>query len=353
MYKETIFKITSVVIIPILFIEILLNILFLYRNEITRFIAVDLRNKVGVVKNKEMWKEYVKANQFEHISHLGHKRLPHKGTYINIDTNRNRHTINPTIKDTSHLKTVWFFGGSTMWGTGAENDSVTIPSLVIQMLNERDEDFDYVGVNFGESGYTSTQSMIQFLISLRTDKPDFIIFLDGVNDCGNSFNSGLADVESQYLIKKYIFENKKDPDYSISKIIFFMRRFGLMDSARNEVHYKENLNLDLKIAEIMTSNWGIVNDICNVQNISFNAYLQPNAFVGDYSKKYTPNSKMKSFYRSTYNNVILKNNKKKYFHDLSNIMPIDYEYFYDGWCHTSSIGNKIIAKSIVSGFDKN
>ena len=295
-----------------------------------------------------MWKEYFEAGNFDHISHVGHKRSPYQGNYVNIDSNRNRHTINPTIKDTSYLKTIWFFGGSTMWGTGAENDSMTIPSLVIQMLNESDNDFSYKGVNYGESGYTSTSSLIQLLISLRDDKPNFIIFLDGVNDCGNSFISGLPDVENNYLTKRYIVENKKDPDYSISKIIYFMKRFGLIKSDRYKIYYKENLNLDQKIAEIITSNWRIVNDLCNIQDISFYAFLQPNALVGDYGKKYSPDSKMKSFYKSTYENVISKNIQKKYFHDLSNIMPIDYKYFYDGWCHTSSVGNAVIAKSIIS-----
>ncbi len=355
MSKETIFKIISIIIIPILFIEIFLNILYLFRQEINPIIRdriATILNKNTDVKIKEMWKEYSKAGKFDHLSHVSHKRSPYKGNYINIDINRNRHTVNPTITDSSLLKTVWFFGGSTMWGTGAENDSVTIPSLVIQMLNESDNNFSYKGINFGESGYTSTSSLIQLLISLRNDKPDFIIFLDGVNDCGNSFTSGLPDVESNYLIKKYIVENKKDPDYSISKIIYFMKRFGLVKSVRHKIYYKENLNLDQKIAEIITSNWGIVNDLCNIQNIGFHAFLQPNALVGDYAKKYTPDSKMKSFYKSTYKNVISKNIKKKYFHDLSNIMPIEYKYFYDGWCHTSSIGNIIIAKSIVSKFNE-
>ena len=355
MSKKTVFKIISVLIIPLLFIEILLNIVYFFRNEINpifRGIAAIKRSQNSDIKINEMWKEYTKVSKFDHVSHVGHKRAPFKGEYININSKRNRRTINPAITDTSFLKTVWFFGGSTMWGTGAENDSVTIPSLVIQMLNESDNDFNYLGVNFGESGYGSTSSLIQLIISLRNDKPDFIIFLDGVNDCGNSFASGLPDVENNYLIKKFIVENKKDPDHSMSKIIYFMKRFGVIKSIRNEVYYKENLNLDQKVAEIITSNWGIVNDLCNIQNISFHAFLQPNALLGDYAKKYSPDSKMKSFYKDTYKNVISKNIKKKYFHDLSNIMPDDYKYFYDGWCHTSSIGNIIIAKSIVTKFNE-
>ena len=43
-------------------------------------------------------------------------------------------------------------------------------------------------------------------------------------------------------------------------------------------YIEENLNLELKISDIMTSNWEIVNDICNVRNISFHAF--PNALVG-------------------------------------------------------------------------
>ena len=41
---------------------------------------------------------------------------------------------------------------------------------------------------------------------------------------------------------------------------------------------------------------------------------------------------------------ISENINKKYFHDLSNIMPIDYKYFYDGWC--SSLGNEIMPNQL-------
>ena len=99
------------------------------------------------------------------------------------------------------------------------------------------------------------------------------------------------------------------------------------------------------------TNWEIVNDLCSIHNIRFNAFLQPNALIGDYGKKYSTDSKMKSFYTSTYNMIVLKNMGKKYFHDISNIMPNDYRYFYDGWCHTSSKGNLIIAKSILSNLN--
>ena len=52
--------------------------------------------------------EYANSSNFDHISHLSHKRPPYEGNYINIDKNRNRHTINPIIKDSSRFKTVWF-----------------------------------------------------------------------------------------------------------------------------------------------------------------------------------------------------------------------------------------------------
>jgi len=61
MSKETIFKIISIIIIPILFIEIFLNIVYSFREEINPFIsdkAFNLHNENSDVKIKEMWKEY-------------------------------------------------------------------------------------------------------------------------------------------------------------------------------------------------------------------------------------------------------------------------------------------------------
>ena len=72
-------------------------------------------------------------------------------------------------------KSVWFFGGSTMWGTGSSNDQ-TIPSHFNSLSN-------IPVYNFWETGWNSRQSLNQ-LINVIGDNytPSVVIFYDGVND---------------------------------------------------------------------------------------------------------------------------------------------------------------------------
>ena len=347
MTKNTLFKIIAFILVPLLAIEITLNLLFIFNDTLLPVIKKSVSTFTSPHLNRGMWQEYNQINKFEHFSHILHRRRPFKGKFINITKDRNRVTINPLINDSTKLKKIWFFGGSTMWGTGSENDSLTIPSLSVKILNQIDSTNDYFGVNFGESGFNSTMEFIQFIIALRIEKPDIVIFLDGVNDCMNAYINGLPDAEPNYYINKNILENKKDPDYSVSKIIYILKRFKILESYRSTKFYGKNTNLERSVAKVLTSNWKLINDLCLINDIDFYTFLQPNAFTGDYGEKYSNSSETSSFYKETYNYVKLKNSNKTYFYDISNIMPLDYKYFYDDWCHTTSKGNKIIANKIV------
>ena len=70
---------------------------------------------------------------------------------------------------------MWFFGGSTMWGTGA-SDSQTIPSHFNSLTNMS-------VYNFGQGGWNSRQSLNQLINAIGdNNNPSVVIFYDGVND---------------------------------------------------------------------------------------------------------------------------------------------------------------------------
>ena len=82
MNKENIFKFISVIIIPILIIELLFNILYLFRDEINpiiRSLVFRVNSNSTDAKINEMWVEYANSSNFDHISHLSHKRAPYEG----------------------------------------------------------------------------------------------------------------------------------------------------------------------------------------------------------------------------------------------------------------------------------
>ncbi len=89
----------------------------------------------------------------DYKSFYGWRRKEYKGETINIDSLGIRKTTGAIIKNTPIAV---FLGGSTMWGTGA-NDDGTIPSLF-----KKDIGNNYNVLNYGESGYSAYQSFIFF-----------------------------------------------------------------------------------------------------------------------------------------------------------------------------------------------
>jgi len=121
------------------------------------------------------WEEFNKVWGVRFEPYVHWKRKPFSGRFINVDQNGVRRTKKGPVAETG--KTVFMFGGSTLWGTGAPDDK-TIPSYVQSMLGD---DFDVY--NFGETGYVSAQELNALLLLLaQANIPDIVVFYDGVND---------------------------------------------------------------------------------------------------------------------------------------------------------------------------
>lgn len=79
--------------------------------------------------------------------------------------------------------TVWFFGGSTMFGVGQRDDH-TIPSVVARVAE--DDGIAVRALNFGGSADASWGETIRFAEALESDlpRPDLVVFYDGANERG-------------------------------------------------------------------------------------------------------------------------------------------------------------------------
>lgn len=129
---------------------------------------------------REQWRSYV------------YWRLhPYKGAHINVDALGVRQTWNASPVPSPEQPRIFMFGGSTMWGWGAR-DEFTIPSLVAKRLAETTRPSAWI-VNYGETGYVSTQEVITLMLELRRGNiPSVVVFYDGVNDAWAAFQSGVA-----------------------------------------------------------------------------------------------------------------------------------------------------------------
>src|SRR5262245_7502643 len=131
-----------------------------------------LPNYAGVDWARTHFDEF-SALSSRYFSYIGWRREPFQGRTITLT---GPYSQRATV-GTAHpgKPSAYFFGGSTMWGTGAD-DANTIPSLITQLGGFRAE-------NFGESAWVAHQSLV-LLMQLLQDghRPNVVVFYDGVNE---------------------------------------------------------------------------------------------------------------------------------------------------------------------------
>jgi len=121
------------------------------------------------------------------------RRAAFEGEFIRIDAAGLRRTPVPQARTpAARPLRVALFGGSAVWGTGAR-DAHTIPAALARELAERG--WAPQVVNYGETGYVSTQEALLFLLELRAGRiPDLAVFYDGANDVFAALQSGAPGV---------------------------------------------------------------------------------------------------------------------------------------------------------------
>ena len=117
---------------------------------------------------------------------------PFDGEFINIDRQGLRYT--PAYAEAS-AASVYFFGGSALWGEGAR-DAYTIPGQIAKLLS--DAGHPAVVLNYGQTGYVSTQDLILFQAQLALGKaPDIAVFYQGFNDVFSAYKQGWSGIPYQ------------------------------------------------------------------------------------------------------------------------------------------------------------
>jgi lysophospholipase L1-like esterase len=137
-------------------------------------------------------REYVASFRLRWKPYVYFRRPFLSGEYINVDSAGHRRSV-PGPKPARDTLRVFFFGGSTLWGT-YQRDFATIPSVAAARLSESTPANAAIEVtNFGESGYVSSQELLELEMQLRDGKrPDVVVFYDGINDVASAVQAGVA-----------------------------------------------------------------------------------------------------------------------------------------------------------------
>ena len=254
---------------------------------------------------------------------------------------------------------VWFFGGSTMWGTGA-SDSQTIPSHFNSITT-------LPVYNFSETGWNSRQSLNQ-LINLLGDnhQPSAVIFYDGVNDvihqCRIEYQSlPVHSYEERITNSIHTSTIERGFKFISTPYIAFAKKLNfkpLFAGSSKQFDCDTNKAKAQSIAEHLVNNWRTSFAISRSNGFDFYGILQPTLFSTSTNSEYLVANAMRSHYETQFNAVyplIVKEIKRQCDLDekfcASLIKGTDWldginNIFID-FCHVNSLGNKVIAENIA------
>jgi hypothetical protein len=308
------------------------------------------------------------------------RRKPYHGDYINIDTNGIRlTTLTKPIPHKSHTPVkIFMFGGSTLWGQGAR-DAFTIPSIFAQELGNKNVTAEVI--NFGESGYVSTQEVITLLLQLQKGHvPDYVIFFDGINDMYSAYQHRMAgtpqnefnrvkefNLSHPYKLKQRAAMILLDAANRASTIRFtkgILRKTGVLHDtafAENRLPFDNHISrsdetLALDVLAVYRGNIEIVKALSGHYHFKYLFYWQPTIFQKVHLTEYERANQTKylfieRFFRRTYKVIRqsgLAGNPEYSFHDLCPMFTEVTEPVFVDWCHLSESGNTTIAKKMAS-----
>jgi lysophospholipase L1-like esterase len=307
------------------------------------------------------------------------RRTPRRGQYINIGSDGLRKTINvPMSEGASPPIKVFMFGGSTMWGLGAGDDS-TIPSIFAEEAKNKGINCEVV--NFGQYAYVSTQEVIELMLQLQKGNiPDIAIFYDGVNDTFSGFQlsvPGLPHDEIRREKEFCLLERKELQTLAAQSAIrqLSTMRFlhGVLEKSglrrdnfqpvppEYEKAVADKGALAHAVAETYLNNIKLVQTLSRSYGFTSLFYWQPVIYTKQHLTEYERQSLeldvyypgMKEFYLDTYAALRKSSaglDESGAFHDISSIFNDVHEPIFVDFNHMGGKGNSFIARRMAEDF---
>ena len=306
---------------------------------------LSLPNYIGVPWAETHFRELAKL-QTKHFSHIGWRREAFNGTTIVVEgPYLQRRTVNTAA---SHGKSVFLFGGSTVWGTGVD-DAGTIPSQLAAITGTHTE-------NFGETGYTAHQSLL-LLLQLIEDgiRPDVVIFYDGVNDVAHKCRHELTPTSDalEFEVSTVLKAQKTSPfsfSYFFRPVLALMQKINETSPVQKFAPLYDCFSDGKKagaIAENLVRDWRMAKQLVEANGGRFIAVLQPVSFFSKTKLDHLDlASELERQFRSVYPIVLEKLTDSDGFYNLASAVDAD-AYLYIDFCHLSTPGNRRVAERIA------
>ncbi len=367
----------GITLLAIILLEILLWAAFSLRdlsrrpsaeNEFWKTQADTYQNAAWV---KQYWDEFKASDLGRWEPYVYWRRKVFKGEYITIGEDGLRATPPlPTVMDEKKPVRIFVFGGSTVWGTGVR-DGFTIPAILSKELHDRGIPANVV--NFGESGYVSTQDILTLLIQIQKNNiPDIAIFYGGLNDVYSAYQHGSAGLpqnednrrkefnltkpEKSYEIKRLAAEGIMNGLSTVRLVKTVLKKINGRNPAGSpaqQLSVQESLTQE--VIDVYTRNVKIVDAVADAHRFRYFFYWQPTIFekhaLTEYEQLAHERGRVpKDFYDQVYGMMDNENRhlEKEYaFRNLGAVFAETQEPVYIDWSHLGDKGNAVIVGEIL------
>ena len=310
----------------------------------------------------------VRADWWPYVHWRG---VPHTGRYINISADGLRRTLQNKGPQSSATppapkpkRSIWVFGGSTVWGWGAR-DEYTIASYLARELADSGHVVEVV--NYGQIGYVSTQEVLALSSELRRGaSPDVVVFLNGYNDLMAALQEGVAGLPQNESNRRAEFnvglpgalaaETRRSATMWLVKGL--LRRAGAAPDARQIFGGPGQPTLETlgkDVIGVYAENVRLVEQIRAAHGFDALYYWQPVAFgkkqlVGDEraaAKDWPALEKLLVHVRERFATTPPLSEGSR-FRDLSGLFDDSPEPIFIDTCHFSEQENVVVAREIVN-----
>jgi len=316
-----------------------------------------LPNYKGADWAKVHFREFLHL-QGQYYDFLTYRRRAFTGQTITINDQGFRVWPNAKAKDTASAQ-AWFFGASTMWGTGAR-DAETIPAYFEAATG-------IPSFNLAESGFIVHQSLNQLMRSYEGGgRPRLVLFYDGIADIEHKCRIGqsIFSTSQEETIRELTGNKVKsilDTGDSGSLLLQVFRPavnavLGSDDPAQYGETYTgydchANPGKAAAIARMLVHDWVIAKWLVESHGGVFVPVLQPVSFLGKPNLSYLPqefrDGPLAPQFKAVYGEIrrLLAESGMKYL-DLTQVFNGD-EQFYVDYAHVTPNGYEHVAKVLA------
>ena len=328
----------------------------------------DVRTQLPYYANQawsdQYWQEFGSIDR-SYQPHTIWRRNEFRGRYINVGKDGLRAT--PQSDCASAEKTVFMFGGSAMWGEGAP-DTETVPSYLLQEI-ERNFEGSACVINFAESAWTSTQSLITLIAEIQKEHiPDLVVFYDGVNDTNVVFTSGkrfthanLSEFTTRFEKEATPFHTRVMRNSAVFSVLYRYVKRQKLDSGQPLLVFDKDADaLSDYIATTYVQNYQIVGALAEQYGFDYAFFWQP--VIGYGEKVLTPEEDVMlqdadeirikldeetygrmQFIHSLYDTIAPVLDPLEYVYNLSHVFDDKTKSMYIDFVHVTPEANQMVA----------